>query len=86
MELKKSIMRSIIKQKREFFNPLSPTAHDDIFVISQLEMETLCLSMAVKAKRQKYDLPPNEEEDLVKEDEESLSEAENNKESSSQYP
>lgn len=65
MELKESILRSIIKQKIAFFKPHSPTAHDDSAVKSQLEMDSLCLSMVVKAKSQEYELHQNEKENLV---------------------
>lgn len=56
MELKEIILRSIIKQNRDHFNPQSPSSHDDSAAISQLEMDVLCLSMTVKAKKQEHDL------------------------------
>lgn len=69
IELKESIFRITFKKKRDHIITLRPSAIDDSAIISQLEMDALCLSMFVKAKRKEYDLPPVEEEESVDKEE-----------------
>lgn len=69
IELKESIFQIKHQEKRRTFQSSIPYAHDDSAVISQLEMDALCLSIALMVKRQEYGLSPVEEEHSVREDE-----------------
>lgn len=62
LELKESLLQNIIRQKMEIFDPQIPIARDDSALISQLDMDALCLSMVLKVKRQLYELSIEEEE------------------------
>lgn len=63
MELRWSVMRQMIIQKRENFDAHSPHTRDDDAVIQQPKMNVLSISMIVNVKRQEYKLPIVDDEE-----------------------
>lgn len=61
MELRESVLKQIIMQKRENSNAHGLTARDDASMISKLEMDALSISITIKVKRQEYELLTKEE-------------------------